>query len=120
LYFPEVVDARCLETVEADVDRAWLAHQHRNSHHWQHWILREDDGGVKVLEMPMGARKEMLADWIGCGRALGAPDTRAWYLAHRHTMRLAPYTRHWIEVALEVPKDDWWQESAPPDSGRTL
>src|SRR5437868_1583323 len=25
-------------------DRAWIHHQHRNPHHWQHWVLREDSG----------------------------------------------------------------------------
>ena len=30
-------------------DLAWLKHQHRNPHHWQYWILREDSGAVKVV-----------------------------------------------------------------------
>jgi hypothetical protein len=108
LYFPEVVERECLEAVEEAFDRAWLAHQHRNAHHWQHHILREDDGGMKLLEMPLADRKEMLADWIGCGQALGKPDTRGWYLANRQNMLLAPGTRRWIEDALDVPEDDRW------------
>ena len=28
-------------------DLAWLMHQHRNPHHWQYWVLREDSGKIK-------------------------------------------------------------------------
>ena len=81
-------------------DRAWLAHQHRNDHHWQHWILRNDDGSVVVLEMSDGARREMLADWIGAGRALGKPDTAGWYAANRDNILLGPETLRWVEHEL--------------------
>src|SRR5438128_6450654 len=37
------------DTGDARFDFAWLLHQKRNRHHWQWWLLREDDGGVKVL-----------------------------------------------------------------------
>jgi len=33
--------ARQAETFAA-FDKAWLLHQHRNPHHWQAWLLRED------------------------------------------------------------------------------
>jgi hypothetical protein len=48
-------------------DRAWLLHQHRNPHHWQHWVLREDSGATKLLDMPDPLVREMVADWIGAG-----------------------------------------------------
>lgn len=28
---------------KAAFDRAWLLHQNRNPHHWQYWLLQEDD-----------------------------------------------------------------------------
>lgn len=56
--------------------------------------------GIKVLEMPIDARKEMLADWRGAGRAQGKPDTVAWYHANRNKILLGDETRAWIEEHL--------------------
>lgn len=84
-----------------EFNRAWLLHQHRNPHHWQYWILREDDGGTFAMEMPDAYRREMLADWCGAGRALGKPDTRAWYLANRDRIVLHANTRTWVEGQLQ-------------------
>ena len=95
LFDPDYVVAR-----QRRLDAAWLRHQHRQDHHWQHWVLRNDDGTTVTLEMSDGARREMLADWIGAGRALGKPDTAAWYAANRDRMVLGPETRRWIEHEL--------------------
>lgn len=108
-------------------DRAWNAHQKRNKHHWQYWLLVYDknpwpkinvqsyDGGMSnlesavkelerllntapvVLPIPDVYRREMLADWIGAGRALGKPKTWEWYAANRDNMKLHSDTRAWIE-----------------------
>ena len=88
------------ERVDADFDLAWLRHQKRNDHHWQWWILPEDDGGEKIIEMAYRARKEMLCDWHGAGRAQGTPDTKEWYLANDLNMRLGGVARMWIEDEL--------------------
>ena len=40
------------DTGNSEFDFAWLLHQKRNKHHWQWWILPEDDGCIKVLEIP--------------------------------------------------------------------
>lgn len=93
----------CREGVQEAFDRAWLAHQHRNPHHYQHWILREDSGEVKCLPMPWKYRAEMLADWRGAGLALGKPDTAGWYLANRDRIHLSEGTREWVEEHLAVP-----------------
>jgi len=90
------------ETRDARFDFAWLLHQRRNPHHWQWWILREDEGKTKIFEMSHTYRREMLADWIGAGRAQGKPDIQTWYLANRRKMVLGPETRGWIENALCV------------------
>lgn len=52
--------------------------------------------------MPDVYRREMLADWRGAGRALGNPDTRAWYLANKASIILHAETRAWIEAQLEI------------------
>lgn len=78
-------------------NKAWLHHQNRNKHHWQYWILTGDNGTVVPLEIPMTYRKEMLADWIGAGRAItGKLDVYNWYMKNKDIMVLAKETRSWI------------------------
>jgi len=91
------------DTGDAAFDFAWLLHQKRNRHHWQWWILPEDEGGVKILPMPDKCRREMLADWMGAGKAQGYGDnTATWYAEHKGKMQLHPETREWIEEQLGV------------------
>lgn len=88
---------------EAAFDRAWNLHQERNDHHWEFWLLSTDDGGTKILPMPDAARREMLADWMGAGRAItGRWEVVEWYAKNRHKMQLHPDTRTWIEAQLGV------------------
>ena len=53
------------EEAEDKFNYAWLHHIHNNPHHWQYWILYNDDPetGVKVLEMPDKYILEMICDW---------------------------------------------------------
>jgi hypothetical protein len=89
------------DTGDTAFDFAWLLHQKRNKHHWQWWVLPEDDGGIKVLPMPDRYRREMLADWRGAGKAQGYGDnTKAWYERNKNKMTLHPETRAWIETQL--------------------
>jgi len=87
-------------------DKAWNYHQKKNKHHHQYWVLREDSGTVKVIEMPSKYWKEMVADWIGAGKAQGNPDTKKWYLENRGKMILGKDTRLWIEAALNLDLND--------------
>lgn len=88
---------------DAAFDFAWLLHQKRNRHHWQFWVLPEDEGAFVTLEIPSRYLREMLADWRGAGRAQGTPDTLAWYMKHWDKMFLDPDARLWIEQELKVP-----------------
>lgn len=79
---------------KAAFDRAWLHHQHRNPHHWQHWVLRADSGDLKVLPMPEKFVREMVADWAGAGRAItGKWEVAAWYAANEDRIVLDPRAR---------------------------
>lgn len=81
--------------------RAWLHHQHRNPHHWQHWILAQDDGTVQCLPMPDHFVREMVADWMGAGRTItGKWETPEWYAANRRKMQLHEITRMDVEFHL--------------------
>jgi hypothetical protein len=90
------------EEVDIDFDLAWLYHQHKNPHHWQYWILREDYGKeVKVLEMPIKYIDEMISDWIGAGKAIyGKDNTLKWYKKNKDHIILHPTTRKWVEYKI--------------------
>ena len=91
--------------VSEEFDRAWLHHIHRNAHHWQYWLLVQDDDEGKILEMPLSCLKGMIADWRGAGRAQGTPNTLAWYIKHKEKIQLHPESRIWVELFLEVPHE---------------
>jgi hypothetical protein len=84
-------------------DRAWLKHQHRNAHHWQHWVIREDQGGTKTLEIPEPYVREMVADWLGAGRAItGKWEAAEWYLRNAEKMLLSYRAQMLVEMVLGV------------------
>jgi hypothetical protein len=97
------------DTGDKAFDFAWLLHQKRNRHHWQWWILPEDNGGVKVLKMEEPFLTEMICDWIGAGKAQGhfSPkdnpmlETLTWWKANNHKMQLHEETRKEIIRRLE-------------------
>ncbi len=82
-------------------DRAWLHHLHWNDHHWQHWVLLNDDGTTEVLPMPDASIREMVADWYGAGYAIhGTDDLDEWYEKSKTKMRLHQSTRDGVEILL--------------------
>lgn len=100
---------------DAAFNVAWNHHQKHNDHHWQHWVLLYDDGGILTLPMPDSCRREMLADWRGAGRAQGRPNTWEWYAANKDKMQLHPLTREWVEIEIEKlrikhERDEWMRK----------
>lgn len=85
---------------EKQITTAWNAHQKRNKHHWQYWMLTWDRGETQCLPMPDVYRREMLADWIGAGLAQGKPNTVEWYAGNREKMKLHDETRDWLDKKL--------------------
>ena len=84
-----------------EFNKAWLKHIHRNPHHWQHWILRCDDGDTKILCMPQKYRHEMLADWIGAGKAITGKDNLVeWFRDNQEKIRLSQETENWIRATI--------------------
>lgn len=91
------------DTGDLKFDTAWLVHQNRNPHHWQYWLLKKDDGGDAVLEMPVKYINEMLCDWIGAGAAQGyKTNTYKWYEANKNKMIFGKKTREIIEFYVEL------------------
>lgn len=85
---------------EREFDLAWLYHIHRNPHHWQFWILIQDEDEDKILPMPDKYIKEMVCDWKGAGKVQGNHNTLMWYNKHKDKMQLHPRTRDKVEDML--------------------
>lgn len=93
---------RSYEVVEA-FRRAWLLHIHRNPHHWQHWVLINDDPdeGEVLLEMPYNCIIEMICDWWSFSWEKGdLSEIFSWYDDHSAYIKLAPKTRETVEDIL--------------------
>ena len=107
-------------------DLAFLHHVRNNPHHWQYWVLIDDDGSdsidghqVKPMDMPDSYILEMLADWwsFSYNRYLeeiskdDASYVEAykllygifdWYEDHRNSIIFSTTTRNKVERFLDV------------------
>ena len=82
---------------------AWLLHIHRNPHHWQHWVLINDDPGEGevLLEMPYNYIIEMICDWWAFSWEKGdLSEIFSWYDDHQAYIKLHPKTRATVEDIL--------------------
>ena len=81
--------------VVQDFNKAWLHHIHNNPHHWQHWILINDnpDEGEIILDMPDVYIIEMICDWWAFSWKKGdLHEIFNWYAEHIDYMKLSDYT----------------------------
>lgn len=88
--------------------KAWLLHLHRNPHHWQHWILINDNPkeGEILIEMPIIYILEMVCDWWAFSWAKGnLQEIFKWYDEHKNYMKLHPNTRKNVEEILGKIKE---------------
>ena len=85
-----------------EFQRAWLGHQRRNKHHWQAWVLMGDNGQRIPVEIPRRYVREMVADWLGAGRAItGEWDVGPWYEKNRDLMVMHENTRLVVDALVE-------------------
>lgn len=83
--------------------RAWLLHLHRNPHHWQYWMIINQENSTTAIEMPHKYALEMVADWMGAGRAIsGRWEYLEWYTKNREKIVLHDNTRHFVEEILGI------------------
>ena len=90
--------------VVQDFNYAWLAHIHRNPHHWQYWVLHNDDPGegMVILDMPLNYIIEMICDWWSFSWAKGnLREIFSWYIEHKDYMKLSDRTRKTVEDILD-------------------
>lgn len=86
--------------VVQDFKIAWLRHIHQNPHHWQHWILINDDPGEGevILDMPYNYIVEMICDWWAFSWAKGnLYEIFSWYDEHKEYMKLSNKTRKFVK-----------------------
>lgn len=96
--------------VVQDFNRAWLHHIHENPHHWQHWVLIEDDPETKQnmlpIEMPVPDVLEMIADWWAFSWKDGNLfEIFNWYADHEDTIVLHKNSRKLVEDILNAIQD---------------
>lgn len=94
-----------------DFNYAWLHHIHNNPHHWQYWVLINDDekygtpGKTIALEMPERYVIEMICDWWAFSWMKGNLfEIFDWYKTHKDCMLLHENTRKLIEKYLDKIK----------------
>lgn len=90
------------EETMAAFQMAWHLHQQRNRHHWQYWIEYDGEGwSMKTFQMPLDDALEMIADWMGAGRAItGRMEVGEWYEKNKDKMHLHEGTRFFVENTL--------------------
>lgn len=91
-----------------DFNKAWLNHIHKNPHHWQYWVLNNDDPkeGEDLIDMEYKYILEMLCDWWSfCwkdGNLFGIFD---WYNERKSYLKLSDKTRYEVEEWLKKIND---------------
>ena len=97
-----------LEQVKEDFNYAWLHHIHNNPHHWQYWVLINDDAkeGTIVLDIPYRYVIEMICDWWSFSFKTGnLYEIFGWYNTHKDRMILSDHTRELVEEILNKIRD---------------
>lgn len=84
---------------------ATVMHIHRNPHHWQHWVLINDEPkeGTIFIEMPYQYIIEMICDWWAFSWIKGdLSEMFAWYKDHTDYIKMHNNTRSIVEEILEM------------------
>ncbi|MDI6787935.1 MAG: DUF5662 family protein [Planctomycetota bacterium] len=67
-------------------------HIQKNPHHWQRWILIQDDGSIYNVGMPKKYALEMICDWRAKSKQKREKNTSVWYNKHKKNLVLTPET----------------------------
>ena len=99
-------DNKTSETVKENFDKAWLHHQHFNPHHWNHWVLINDEDGTYPLDMPYEYIVEMVCDHLSFSFNKGnLNEIFSWYDKNKYKMILSENTRKTYEDILNKIKE---------------
>lgn len=87
---------------------AWLHHIHNNPHHWQYWILVNDDPDERTIymTMPYNYIVEMICDWWSfCWNTGDLTGIFDWYSQHETYIKFDPITGVVVSSMLNELKD---------------
>ena len=90
--------------VVKDFNYGWLMHIHRNPHHWQHWVLINDEPneGEIILDMSYNYILEMICDWWAFSWKGGdLTEIFKWYDEHKDYIKLSDKTRKNVQNILD-------------------
>ena len=91
--------------VVSEFKKAWLHHIHNNPHHWQHWVLINDEAaeGTECIPMPLEYALEMVCDWWSFSWNSGnLTEIYDWYVEHKDNMKLHYNTRIFVEDLIDA------------------
>lgn len=89
------------DEIDLNFKYAWLHHQHCNPHHWQYWLLKEDESDkIEALDMPIEHVLCMLCDWHSFRYVDNSKTTQQWYDENKSKMILSDKTRELVHVYL--------------------
>ena len=112
--------------VVKDFTYAWLRHLKFNPHHWQYWILINDDPddefkdrsyeeryGINVaMEIPKCYILEMIADWWTFSwRNKNLMEIFSWYDKHRNYIVMHSHSRKLVEAVLDAMEEKLYTQS---------
>lgn len=101
----KIAQAKSVYEIGRILKQARLMHIHRNPHHWQHWVLINDEPkeGTILIEMPYPYIIEMVCDWWAFSWIKGdLSEMFAWYKDHEAYIKLHNNTRSIVEEILEM------------------
>lgn len=104
--------------VKLNFQYAWLHHIHNNPHHWQYWILHNDEPGegMVILDMDYCYIIEMICDWMSFSFKKGnLMEIFSWYDAHKDYMKLSNQTRKTVEHILDKMREKLEEENGNED-----
>lgn len=105
LYCKDKLDQESINKYEL----AWHNHIHQNPHHWQYWVLINDEDGIKALPMTRNYILELLCDWMSFYITpiepygtfkLNAHELQKYWKDHESTVILHPSTRSSIKYMI--------------------
>lgn len=94
--------------VVQNFNKAWLLHIHRNPHHWQHWVLINDEPneGEIIIQMPINYIVEMICDWWAFSWSKGdLTEMFSWYEERKNYIKMHKNTRKTVEDILTKIKE---------------
>lgn len=95
-------NTRKTKEVKLAFDYAWNHHQKSNPHHWQYWVLINDEDGTYALDMPYEYIVEMICDWWAFSwKANNLYEIFNWYDNNKDKITLSDKTKSTVENILK-------------------